>query len=127
LSEIRALTAEAIGTFGLVFAGPGAIMIDAQTGQLGHVGVAITFGLIIMVMIAATGHISGAHFNPAVTLAFAAARHFPWHRVPRYWGRNLAAQFSPASSCARCSETPPGWARRCRPGAMGNRSVSKPS
>ena len=90
--EIRALTAEAIGTFGLVFAGPGAILIDAQTGQLGHVGVAITYGLIIMVMIAATGHISGAHFNPAVTLAFAAARHFPWRRVPRYW----TAQFGGA-------------------------------
>ena len=92
MSEIRALTAEAIGTFGLVFTGTGAMMIDAKTGQIGHVGVAITFGLIIMVMIAATGHISGAHFNPAVTLAFAAARHFSWRLVPRYW----AAQFGGA-------------------------------
>ena len=54
---------------------------------LGHVGVAISFGLVIMVMIYAIGHISGAHFNPAVTLAFALTRHFPWTRVAAYWAR----------------------------------------
>lgn len=84
------LIAEGVGTFGLVFAGTGAIMIDTQIGALGHVGVAITFGLIIMTMISATGHISGAHFNPAVTLAFAAARHFPVRLVPRYWAAQLS-------------------------------------
>jgi MIP family channel proteins len=82
---VRALAAEAIGTFALVFAGAGAIMVDAQTHQLGHVGVAITFGLVIMVMIYATGHVSGAHFNPAVSFAFALTRHFPWSRVAGYW------------------------------------------
>jgi aquaporin NIP len=86
----RMLAAEAIGTFALVFAGAGAIMVDAKTGALGHVGVAISFGLVIMVMIYAVGHISGAHFNPAVTLAFATSRHFPWQRVPRYWSAQLA-------------------------------------
>ncbi|MDX1993209.1 MAG: aquaporin, partial [bacterium] len=65
-------------------AGCGAIMVNAQTGALTHVGIALTFGLIITVMIAATGHISGAHFNPAVTLAFALTRHFPWHEVLYY-------------------------------------------
>jgi aquaporin NIP len=86
----RSLVAEGIGTFALVFAGCGAIMVDARTGALGHVGVAISFGLVIMVMIYAVGHISGAHFNPAVTLAFATSRHFPAARVPAYWAAQLA-------------------------------------
>lgn len=68
---VRALGAELIGTFALVFAGAGAIMVDAKTHSLGHVGVAISFGLVIMVMIYGVGHVSGAHFNPAVSFAFA--------------------------------------------------------
>jgi aquaporin NIP len=63
---VRALAAEAIGTFALVFAGCGAVMVDAKTHELGHVGVAITFGLVIMFGIYAVGHISGAHFNAAL-------------------------------------------------------------
>jgi aquaporin NIP len=86
----RVLVAELIGTFALVFAGCGAIMVDAKTGQLGHLGVAFSFGLVIMVMIYAVGHISGAHFNPAVTFAFALTRHFPWPRVFLYWSAQLA-------------------------------------
>jgi aquaporin NIP len=86
----RHLLAEALGTFALVFAGCGAIMVDAKTGALGHVGVAFSFGLVIMVMIYALGHISGAHFNPAVTLAFALTRHFPWVRATTYWAAQLA-------------------------------------
>jgi aquaporin NIP len=92
----RSLVAEAIGTFALVFAGCGAIMVDAKTHQLGHVGVAITFGLVIMFGIYAVGHISGAHFNAAVTFAFALTRHFPWPRALAYW----AAQFVGALSAA---------------------------
>ena len=75
------LVAEAIGTFALVFAGCGAIMVQSKTDQLGHVGVAIAFGLVILFGIYAVGHISGAHFNPAVTFAFALTRHFPWPRA----------------------------------------------
>jgi len=90
------MAAEAIGTFALVFAGCGAIMVDARTGALGHVGVAISFGLAIMVMIYAVGHISGAHFNPAVTFAFAFSRHFPWARVPVYWAAQLVGALTAA-------------------------------
>ncbi|MGZ4380870.1 MAG: MIP family channel protein [Gaiellaceae bacterium] len=86
----RALVAEAIGTFALVFAGCGAIMVDQKTGALGHVGVAITFGLVIMAMIYAVGHVSGAHFNPAVTFSFALSRHFPRWQIAPYWGAQLA-------------------------------------
>ncbi len=93
---LRSLVAEAVGTFALVFAGAGAIMVDAKTHQLGHVGVAITFGLVIMVMIYAVGHISGAHFNPAVTFAFALTRHFPWLRAVGYWGAQLTGALSAA-------------------------------
>jgi MIP family channel proteins len=93
----RNLLAEFIGTFALVFAGCGAIMVDAKTGQLGHVGVAISFGLVIMAMIYAVGHISGAHFNPAVSLAFALTRHFPWPRVGAYWVAQLAGALAAAA------------------------------
>ena len=84
-SAQRSVAAEAIGTFALVFAGCGAIMVDAKTGSLGHLGVALAFGLVIMAMIYAVGHVSGAHFNPAVTFAFALTRHFPWPRAFLYW------------------------------------------
>lgn len=86
---VRPLVAETIGTFALVFAGCGAVMVDAKTHQLGHVGVALAFGLVILFGIYSVGHISGAHFNPAVTFAFALTRHFPWRRALAYWGAQL--------------------------------------
>jgi MIP family channel proteins len=93
----RRLAAEAIGTFALVFAGAGAVMVDAKTHQLGHVGVAIAFGLVIMAMIYAVGHVSGAHFNGAVTFAFALTRHFPWPRALAYWVAQLAGALAAAA------------------------------
>jgi MIP family channel proteins len=88
-----ALVAEAIGTFALVFAGCGAIAV----GTLGPPGVAAAFGLAIMTMIYALGHVSGAHFNPAVTLGFAVGRHFPVARVGPYWGAQVAGAVAGAA------------------------------
>lgn len=75
--NFRKFAAEFLGTFALVFCGTGAIIINQQTnGEVTHVGVAITFGFIVMAMIYALGEISGAHFNPAVSIAFALAKRF---------------------------------------------------
>lgn len=77
--------AELLGTFALVFAGTGAIIVNDLTGgSIGHAGIALTFGLIVMAMIYTFGDISGAHFNPAVSLAFAVAGKLPWARVPAF-------------------------------------------
>ena len=76
---------EFIGTFSMIFCGCGAMVInDYSGGVITHPGVAITWGLIVMSMIYAFGDISGAHFNPAVTLSFAVAKKFSWKEVPMY-------------------------------------------
>lgn len=84
-----ALIAEFIGTFFLVFAGCGAIIVDSISHDVTHVGVSLVFGLVIGVLIYALGHISGAHFNPAVTIAFWALGEFPARRVPWYVASQL--------------------------------------
>jgi len=82
---VKKLAAEFIGTFALVFAGTGAIVIDETTGgAVTHVGVALTFGLIVLAMIYTVGDISGAHLNPAVSLGFLAARGFPLRQAVPY-------------------------------------------
>jgi aquaporin NIP len=91
--SVKRLAAEFIGTFALVFAGTGAIVIDETTGgAVTHVGVALTFGLIVLAMIYTVGDISGAHLNPAVSLGFLAARRFPLREAVPY----IASQCSGA-------------------------------
>ena len=91
----KRLLSELLGTFGLVFAGTGAIVINqASGGAITHVGIALTFGLIILAMIYTFGEISGAHFNPAVTLGFFAARRFEGRHVALYIGAQLAGAFA---------------------------------
>ena len=89
----RKFLAEFLGTFALIFAGTGAIVINAESGgAITHLGVALTFGLIVLAMIYTIGDVSGAHMNPAVTLAFAVAGMFPFASVLLY----IAAQVSGA-------------------------------
>ncbi|PZV10600.1 MAG: aquaporin [Leptolyngbya sp.] len=88
-----ALTAEAIGSFILIFAGTGAIMVNQiSNGAVTHLGISLVFGAVVAALIYALGHISGAHFNPAVTLAFWSSGFFQKHRVLPY----IVAQLSGA-------------------------------
>jgi aquaporin NIP len=87
---MKKLLAECLGTFTLVFAGTGAIVINQVSGGvIGHAGIALTFGLVVLAMIHTFGDVSGAHLNPAVTTAFAAAGRFAWRDVPGYIGAQL--------------------------------------
>jgi MIP family channel proteins len=95
---LRRAAAEGFGVFALVFAGCGAIVTDTvYGGVLGAVGVSLAFGLVIMVMIYATGHLSGAHLNPAVTLAFTLTRHFPPREALAYMAAQIAGAIAAAA------------------------------
>jgi len=93
---MKKYTAEFLGTFIMIFCGCGAMAINDITGAITHPGVAASWGLVVMVMIYAFGEISGAHFNPAVTIAFAYAKKFQWKEVPKY----IVFQFLGALSAA---------------------------
>jgi MIP family channel proteins len=104
----RRAAAEGLAAFALVFAGCGAIVTNtAHEATLGSVGVSLVFGLVIMAMIYATGHLSGAHINPAVTVAFALTRHFPGRDAVAYVGAQLAGAAAAAFVLAAAWTTKP--------------------
>jgi len=104
--------AEFLGTFAILFFGCGAIHLGFKNAEVAGI-----FGLTVAFMIYAVGHISGAHFNPAVTLAFAAARHFPLKEVFAYW---LAQVLGATAAVALLASTLP------NPGPLGITSPSIP-
>lgn len=82
VSILSQLVAEFLGTYFMVFAGCGVVAVDVEKDHvIGQVGIAIVWGVVVMVMIYTVGHISGAHFNPAVTIAFASCKRFPLKEV----------------------------------------------
>ncbi|XP_009623273.1 aquaporin NIP6-1 isoform X1 [Nicotiana tomentosiformis] len=97
ISLARKVGAEFIGTMILIFAGTATAIVNQKTqGSETLIGLAASTGLAVMIVILSTGHISGAHLNPAVTIAFAALKHFPWKNVPVYIGAQIIASFCAA-------------------------------
>ncbi|KAK4436672.1 Aquaporin NIP6-1 [Sesamum alatum] len=97
VSLARKVGAEFIGTIILIFAGTATAIVNQKTeGSETLLGLAASTGLAVMIVILSTGHISGAHLNPSVTIAFAALRHFPWKHVPVYIGAQVMASICAA-------------------------------
>ncbi|THU49977.1 hypothetical protein C4D60_Mb06t15240 [Musa balbisiana] len=81
---LQKILAEIFGTYFLIFAGCASVTINLSKGMITFPGICVVWGLAVMVMVYSVGHISGAHFNPAVTIAFATCGRFPWKQVPAY-------------------------------------------
>ncbi|XP_022998713.1 probable aquaporin NIP-type [Cucurbita maxima] len=87
---IQKVIAEVIGTYFVIFTGCGAVVVNKIYGSVTFPGICVVWGLIVMVMVYSLGHISGAHFNPSVTITFAIFRRFPFRQVPIYIGAQVA-------------------------------------
>ncbi|CAL9094043.1 aquaporin NIP1-1-like [Musa acuminata AAA Group] len=81
---LQKILAEIFGTYFLIFAGCASVTVNLSKGMITFPGICVVWGLAVMVMVYSVGHISGAHFNPAVTIAFATCGRFPWKQVPAY-------------------------------------------
>ena len=128
--EWRRLFSELLGTFFLVLVGAGGAVVNAQSGgAIGRAAAVTAPGLMVMAIILFMGAVSGAHLNPAVSIAFAARGDFPWRRVPGYIIVQLSAPRSPASSCGRSSASSACSARpsRARASTTGRRCSSSSS
>lgn len=111
---MKTCVAELIGTFALVFAGTGAIIInEASGGAITQVGIALTFGLVVLAMIYTVGDISGAHLNPAVSLGFFAARGFPLRDAIPYILSQCAGAFAASSILRFLFPKTRRWGQRC--------------
>lgn len=108
---MKKLSAEFLGTFWLVFGGCGSAVLAAGFPDLGigFVGVSLAFGLTVLTMAYAVGHISGGHFNPAVTLGLAVARRFAWAELPGYWAAQVAGGFVAAALLFTIASGAPDW------------------
>ena len=108
---LKKLAAESFGTFWLVFGGCGSAVLAAGFPDLGigFVGVSLAFGLTVLTMAYAVGHISGGHFNPAVTLGLAVSGRFAWADLPRYWGAQVAGGVLAALLLYVIASGQPGW------------------
>ena len=108
---IKKLSAEFLGTFWLVFGGCGSAVLAAGFPELGigFVGVSLAFGLTVLTMAYAVGHISGGHFNPAVSLGLAVARRFAWADLPSYWGAQILGGLLAALLLYLIASGAPGW------------------
>ncbi len=109
---MKKLSAEFLGTFWLVFGGCGSAVLAAGFPDLGigFVGVSLAFGLTVLTMAYAVGHISGGHFNPAVTLGLAVAWRFAWAELPGYWVAQVAGGLAAAVLLYTIASGAPGWA-----------------
>ncbi|KAH7533843.1 probable aquaporin NIP-type [Ziziphus jujuba] len=99
--------AELIGTFFVIFAGCGSVAVNKIYGSVTFPGVCVTWGLIVMVMIYTVGHVSGAHFNPAVTITFAIFRRFPVWEVPLYIAAQLLGSILASGTLALVLDVSP--------------------
>ncbi|GAB4827970.1 Protease Do-like 7 [Ancistrocladus abbreviatus] len=107
VQTLQKLLAEAIGTYFIVFTGCAAIVVDKTYGSVTYPGISVTWGLIIMIVIYSLGHISGAHFNPAVTITFAILRRFPLKQVPLYITAQLTGSILASGTLSLLLDVPP--------------------